>query len=448
METNSHARTLARPWPAALRPLVFAPVESNTASHHLKGLCSRARVAARALARTRRATKDAALLALAQSLEAVAIEGSDLLRANAEDLAAARAAGLSESMVDRLMLDPARIRTMASAVREIASFDDPVGEVLGLKQRPSGIEVGQVRIPLGVIAMIYEARPNVTIDSAALCLKSGNATLLRGGKEAVRSNLALGNMVRTALAKVGLPEDAVIIVPPNDREEIKLLVGLSGMIDLVIPRGGEGLIQFVTEHARVPVIQHYKGVCHLYVDKHADLDMALRLIENGKLSRPGVCNALECVIVHHDVAPEILPKLGDLAAKRGLELRGDEASRRLVPTMKPAAEDDFGREFLAPILAVRIVGSFDEAITHIDRYGSQHSEAICTNDHALATRFVREVDASCVLVNASTRFNDGGQLGLGAEIGISTTKLHAYGPMGLESLTARKWIVLGEGQTR
>ena len=423
-------------------------MESNAPSQHLKELCSRARVAARALARARRAAKDAALLALAQSLESVAIEGSELLQANADDLAAARAAGLSESMVDRLMLDPVRIRAMASAVREIAAFDDPVGEVLGLKQRPNGIEVGQVRIPLGVIAMIYEARPNVTIDSAALCLKSGNATLLRGGKEAARSNSVLGNMVRAALGKVGLPEDAVIIVPPSDREEIKVLVGLSGMIDLVIPRGGEGLIQFVTEHARVPVIQHYKGVCHLYVDKHADLDMALRLIENGKLSRPGVCNALECVIIHRAVAPEILPKLGDLAARRGLELRGDEASRKVLPTMNPAEADDFGREFLAPILAVGIVESFEAAIAHIDRYGSQHSEAICTNDHALATRFLREVDASCVLVNASTRFNDGGQLGLGAEIGISTTKLHAYGPMGLESLTARKWIVLGEGQIR
>ncbi len=423
-------------------------MESNESTDRLKAFCLRARVAARGLARAKRAQKDRALFALAERLDAAVAGGSELLCANAEDVEAARGAGLSESLVDRLVLDAARISVMAAAVREIASFDDPVGEVLGLKQRPSGIEVGQVRIPLGVIAMIYEARPNVTIDSAALCLKSGNATLLRGGKEAARSNVVLGNMVRSALASAGLPEDAVIIIPPSDREEIKILVGLSGMIDLVIPRGGEGLIQFVTEHARVPVIQHYKGVCHLYVDEHADLDMALRLIENGKLSRPGVCNALECVVIHQHVAFELLPQLNRLATSQGLELRGDEASRVVLPSIKPATPDDFGHEFLAPILAVRIVGSFEEAIGHIDRYGSQHTEAICTQDHAAARRFLREVDASCVIVNASTRFNDGGQLGLGAEIGISTTKLHAYGPMGLESLTARKWIVLGEGQTR
>lgn len=423
-------------------------METNESRDRLKETCSRARTAARALARARRAQKDRVLLELAEKLEATTADGSELLRANAEDVAAAKASGLSDSLVDRLVLDAPRIRAMAAAVREIASFDDPVGEVLGMKQRPNGIEVGQVRIPLGVIAMIYEARPNVTIDSAALCLKSGNATLLRGGKEAAKSNLVLGNLVRAALASAGLPEDAVIIIPPMDREEIKTLVGLSGMIDLVIPRGGEGLIQFVTEHARVPVIQHYKGVCHLYVDAQADLDMALALVENGKLSRPGVCNALECVLVDQQVASEFLSKLCRMAAERHLELRGDEASQALQPAIKPAAPDDYGREFLAPILAVRIVGSFDDAIAHIDRYGSQHTEAICTKDQAKARRFLREVDASCVLVNASTRFNDGGQLGLGAEIGISTTKLHAYGPMGLESLTARKWIVLGEGQTR
>lgn len=408
----------------------------------------RARAAARVLARATRTQKDRALIAIAEGLEAAASDDSALRRANAEDVEAARAAGLSEAMLDRLHLDASRIAAMAAAVREIASFDDPVGEVLGMKQRPSGIEVGQVRIPLGVIAMIYEARPNVTVDSAALCLKSGNATLLRGGKEAARSNAELGSIVRAALVSAGLPEDGVIIIPPTDREDIKILVGLSGMIDLAIPRGGEGLIQFVAEHARVPVIQHYKGVCHLFVDEHADIDMALRLVENGKLSRPGVCNALECVIVHQHIALTFLMRLNKFASSKGLELRGDEATRVVLPSVKAAAPDDFGREFLAPILAVRIVGSFEEAVGHIDRYGSQHTEAICTNDVATARRFLREVDASCVLVNASTRFNDGGQLGLGAEIGISTTKLHAYGPMGLESLTARKWIVFGEGHTR
>lgn len=428
--------------------LAFAAVETNESGDQLKAYCVRARGAARALARAKRAQKDRALLVLAEKLDAAAADGSELLQANAGDVAAAREAGLSESLVDRLVLDAPRIAAMAKAVREIASFDDPIGEVLGMKQRPNGIEVGQVRIPLGVIAMIYEARPNVTIDSAVLCLKSGNATLLRGGKEAARSNVVLGEIIRSALGDVGLPEDAVIIIPAGDREEIKTLVGLAGMIDLVIPRGGEGLIQFVTEHARVPVIQHYKGVCHLYVDESADLDMALQLVENAKMSRPGVCNALECVLIDQHVAFDFLPLLGRMAASQGLELRGDEATRIVLPTTKPAASDDYGREFLAPILAVKIVGSFEEALAHIDQYGSQHTEAICTKDHVRARRFLREVDASCVLVNASTRFNDGGQLGLGAEIGISTTKLHAYGPMGLESLTARKWIVLGEGQTR
>jgi glutamate-5-semialdehyde dehydrogenase len=351
-------------------------------------------------------------------------------------------------MVDRLILDPQRIGAVADAVLEIAGFDDPVGEVIGMKRRPNGLLVGQVRIPLGVIAMIYEARPNVTVDAAALCLKSGNAVLLRGGKEAARSNAALGALVRGAIASAGLPADAVQIVPAGSREGIKQLVGMAGKIDLAIPRGGEGLIRFVAEHARVPVIQHYKGVCHLYVDAESDLDVALRLTENGKLSRPGVCNALECLLVHRDVAAKLLPRLGALIAERGLEVRADAEALPLVRGARAAEEGDFGAEFLAPILAVKVVGSLDEALDHIARYGSNHTEAICTTRYDRAQRFLREVDASCVLVNASTRFNDGGELGLGAEIGISTTKLHAYGPMGLESLTALKWIAHGEGQTR
>jgi glutamate-5-semialdehyde dehydrogenase len=314
-----------------------------------------------------------------------------------------------------------------------------------MKRRPNGIAVGQVRIPLGVVAMIYEARPNVTVDAAALCIKSGNAVMLRGGKEAAHSNAALGALVREAVASAGLPPDAVVIVPPLSRDETRELVGLTGLIDLVIPRGGEGLIRFVAEHARVPVIQHYKGVCHLYVDEDADLDMALALVENGKLSRPGVCNALECVLVHRSVASGILPRVGAL---HGLELRGDAETCALVPTAKRATDADYGFEFLAPILAAKVVGSLDEAIEHIARFGSNHTEVICTRSYARAQRFLREVDASMVLVNASTRFNDGGELGLGAEIGISTTKLHAYGPMGLQSLTALKWIAYGEGQTR
>jgi len=420
----------------------------STLIEQLGDLCARARAAARALAPIGRDRKDRALRAIAEGLRAAAARPSAVLDANAEDLAAARAAGLSPAMVDRLALDEGRLGAIADAVLEIAAFDDPVGEILGMKRRPNGILIGQTRIPLGVIAMIYEARPNVTVDAAALCLKSGNAVLLRGGKEAARSNAALGVLVRDAIASAGLPADAVQIVPPGGREETKLLVGMTGKIDLVIPRGGEGLIRFVAEHARVPVIQHYKGVCHLYVDASADLDMALRLVENGKLTRPGVCNALECVLVHRDVAAAFLPRLAPLMRDAGLEVRGDAETVSLLPAAKPAAPEDYGCEFLAPILASRVVGSLDDALDHIARYGSNHTEAICTTHHDRAQRFLREVDASCVLVNASTRFNDGGELGLGAEIGISTTKLHAYGPMGLESLTALKWIVYGDGQTR
>lgn len=416
----------------------------------LRSLCTRARSAARALAPLGRAQKDRALHAVAERLRAAAAEGprSAVLVANAEDVAAARASGLSEAMIDRLLLDEARLRAIAGAVLEVAAAGDPVGEVLGMQRRPNGLLVGQVRVPLGVVAMIYESRPNVTVDAAALCLKSGNAVVLRGGKEAARSNAALGALVRDAVASAGLPPDAVQVLPSLNRDETKILVGLSGLIDLAIPRGGEGLIRFVAEHARVPVIQHYKGVCHLYVDEAADMEMAVRLVENGKLQRPGVCNALECLLVHESVAAPLLAGVARLGETRGLEIRGDEATCALVPAARRATDEDWGAEFLAPILAVRVVRSLDEALDHIARYGSNHTEAICTPRYDHAQRFLREVDASCVLVNASTRFNDGGELGLGAEIGISTTKLHAYGPMGLASLTALKWIAYGEGQTR
>lgn len=420
--------------------------QADDLERSLRETCTRARRAARVLASADTASKNAVLDALARDLESDSARGR-VLEANAADLAAARAAGSSEAMLDRLALTPARLDALVASLREVASLEDPVGRVTELRRRPSGILVGQQRIPLGVIAMIYEARPNVTVDSAALCLKSGNAVALRGGKEAARSNAALGELVRHALASAGLPEEAVQIVPPLSRDETRILVGLVGLIDLVIPRGGEGLIRFVAEHARVPVIQHYKGVCHLYVDQGGDIDMAARLVENGKLQRPGVCNALECLLVHESAAGDLLPRVDSLAS-RGLEVRADEAARARMPRAKPATEADFGCEFLAPILAVRVVSSMDDALAHIERYGSGHTEAICTRDYASAQRFLREVDASCVLVNASTRFNDGGQLGLGAEIGISTTKLHAYGPMGLESLTTLKWIVYGEGQVR
>ncbi|MGK4004855.1 glutamate-5-semialdehyde dehydrogenase [Sorangium sp. So ce1036] len=415
----------------------------------LRALCQRARAAARTLAPLDRARKDRALRAIAERLRAEAGEGkrSAVLAANAEDVAAARAAGVSEALVDRLVLDEARLAAIADAVLEVAAAGDPVGEVIGMERRPNGLLVGQVRVPLGVIAMIYESRPNVTVDAAALCLKSGNAAILRGGKEAARSNAALGALLADAVRSAGLPAEAVQIVPSLDREATRLLLGMTGLIDLAIPRGGEGLIRFVAENARVPVIQHYKGVNHLYADAGCDLDMALRLVENGKLQRPGVCNALECLLVHESVAEPLLARVAALA-DRGLELRGDEATCALVPSARRASEDDYGREFLAPILAVRVVRSLDEALEHIARYGSTHTEVICTPRYDHAQRFLREVDASCVLVNASSRFNDGGELGLGAEIGISTTKLHAYGPMGLASLTALKWIAYGEGQTR
>jgi glutamate-5-semialdehyde dehydrogenase len=423
-------------------------VVSPEAQAQLVDVCRRARVAARRLAPEGRAIKDAVLVDLSASLRAEAARGveSDVLRANANDLAQARAAGVDAALIDRLSLDPGRLIGMADAVDTIAKLDDPVGAVIGMTRRPNGLLIGRVRIPLGVIAMIYESRPNVTVDAAALALKSGNAVLLRGGKEAARSNAALGKLVRDSLAKVGLREDAVQILPSGPREEIAALVQLAGKIDLVIPRGGAGLIQFVTEHARVPVIQHYQGVCHLYVDNGADLEMAERLIENSK-ARVSVCNALECLLVHEDVARALLPRLSRLVSA-GLELRGDEATRKHLPAAKAAEPGDYGREFLANILAVRVVGSFEEALDHIATYGSNHTEAICTRDYARSQRFLREVDASCVLVNASTRFNDGGELGLGAEMGISTTKLHAYGPMGVEHLTTMKWIAYGDGQVR
>jgi glutamate-5-semialdehyde dehydrogenase len=409
----------------------------------------RAKDASRALRSLGRAAKDRALEHVAKALEAEAnrAEGP-VLAANAADLAAGREAGLEPAFIDRLALNPDRLRGLAKAMREIAAQDDPVGSVRAMNRRPSGILVGRVRVPLGVVAMVYEARPNVTLEAFALTLKSGNAVILRGGKEAVRSNVALGELARHALEAEGLPADAAFILPPGSggRDEIRELVSLSGLVDLAIPRGGEGLIRFVTENARVPVIQHYKGVCHMFIDAGADLDQAERLVENAKLSRVGVCNALECLLVHRTEAERFLPRLSRLAEK-GLELRGDEATCRLV-TAKPASDADWGFEFLAPILAVRVVDDLDGALDHIARYGSNHSEAIVTSSYERGQRFLREVDASCVLINASTRFNDGGELGLGAEMGVSTSKIHAYGPMGLEHLTTEKWIVYGEGQIR
>ncbi|MBK8258943.1 MAG: glutamate-5-semialdehyde dehydrogenase [Polyangiaceae bacterium] len=439
----STARSRRRRTNASVRPM------TTEGAATIRALCERARAASRALSAVGRADKDRALRHLAEKLREQASLGSrsTVLAANAEDLENAKQAGLPSAMLDRLTLNESRLRAIADAVLEVAAQDDPVGEVVSMQRRPNGLSVGQIRIPLGVIAMIYEARPNVTVDAAVLCVKSGNAALLRGGKEAARSNEALSDLVRDSIRAVGLPTDAVQMVPPGDRDAMKVLIGMSGLVDLVIPRGGEGLIRFVAEHARVPVIQHYKGVCHLYVDEGADLEMAVKLVENGKLQRPGVCNALECLLVHRDVASALLPKV-DALSQRGLEIRGDAETLRFAKSARAATAEDYGCEFLATILAVRVVDSFEQALDHIAQYGSNHTEVICTNSYERAERFLRVVDASCVLVNASTRFNDGGELGLGAEIGISTSKLHAYGPMGLTHLTTLKWIARGNGQTR
>ncbi|WP_456425184.1 glutamate-5-semialdehyde dehydrogenase [Rhodocaloribacter sp.] len=403
------------------------------------------RAAARQVANLSTAAKNRALHAMADELLA---SEAEILAANAVDVERAQANGLSAAMADRLALDRKRLTGMADALREVASFDDPVGEITETWRRPNGLEVGYMRIPLGVIAMIYEARPNVTSDAAGLCLKAGNTVVLRGGSEAFRSNQAVAAALHRGLEREGLPAAAVTLLPTTDRAAITELLTMNALIDLVIPRGGEGLIRYVDENSRIPVIKHYKGVCHLYVDEDADLDVALRLLIDGKTSRPGVCNALETLLVHEAVAGAFLPKAGEALRARGVELRGCPKTRALVPDAAEATEDDYFAEYLALILAARVVPDFDAALDHIARYGSNHTEVIATNHLGRARRFRREVDASVVLVNASSRFSDGGQLGLGAEIGISTTKLHAYGPMGLEALTTRKFVVMGEGQTR
>jgi glutamate-5-semialdehyde dehydrogenase len=408
------------------------------------GICSRARAASRVLALLPRAKKDQALLAIVREL--LASQG-EILAANRLDVVAAERAGAAAAMVDRLRLDERRIAGMADAVREIEGMDDPVGTVVEERLRPNGLRVTRVRAPLGVVAMIYEARPNVAIEASALCLKAGSAAVLRGGKEAVRSNTALGSVLGRALEACGLPMDALTVLPFTDREAVKALI-VSPDVDIAIPRGGEELIRFVTENAKVPVVQHYKGVCHLFLDTGVDVIAAGELVENAKLSRPGVCNALECLLVDATDVTRLLPPIADRLLKAGCELRGDARACELVPGMKRANDDDYGQEFLAAVLAVRVVDGLEGALAHIARYGSGHTEAICTTNEGHAARFLREVDAACVMVNASTRFHDGGELGLGAELGIATSRLHWRGPMGLESLTTMKWLVEGNGQVR
>jgi len=411
----------------------------------LEHLARDAREASRHLAALDTAARDALLVAIADRLKA---EADAILAANAEDLAAGRAAGLTEAMLDRLALDRARLAAITRAVREVAALPDPVGRIEWLGRRPSGIEVGRMQVPLGVILMIYEARPNVTIDAAALCLKSGNAVILRGGSEAFRSNTALAAAIGRALRDLGLPSAAAQLVPTTSRAAMEHLLTLDGLIDLVIPRGGEGLIRFVAERSRIPVIRHYKGVCHLYVDAEADPDIAERLLIDGKTSRPAVCNALETLLIDRATADALLPRLAAALAARGVAIRGDADACRLWPAAEPASEADFDTEHLDLRINIAVVDGIDGALAHIARHGSNHTEVIVTRNAAKAARFQREVDASAVMWNASSRFNDGGELGLGAEIGISTSKLHAYGPMGLDALTTRKFIVRGEGQTR
>jgi glutamate-5-semialdehyde dehydrogenase len=411
----------------------------------IKEQAERARRATRALRVLSRGEKDRALHAVAAKLR----KSSALIAEhNARDIEAARAAGLGAALVDRLRMDEGVTEATAQGVEYIASLADPVGSRGSMQRLKGGPLAGRQRVPLGVIAMIYESRPNVTVDAAALCLKSGNAVLLRGGKEASHSNQLLGELIQSALSESGLPADAVQIVPARDRDGIRELLGLVGLIDLAIPRGGEGLIRFVTENARVPVIQHYKGVCHLFLDAGCDVEQAVRLSVNSKVQRPSACNSLECLLVHAADAQRVLPPVARALLADGVELRGCARTRELVPEARPASDDDWGREYLDKVLAVRVVSGLDEALDHVARYGSNHTEVICTDSQKNAQRWLDDVDASCVLVNASTRFNDGGQLGLGAEIGISTSKLHAYGPMGLESLTTEKWVVIGEGQAR
>ena len=406
----------------------------------------RAKKAARVLSAAAPAAKTQALRALA----ALLIERQpDILKANALDVDAAKAANMDAPRLDRLTLTPRIMADMADACLHVAEMADEVGVIEQQWQRPNGLMIGKMRIPLGVIAMIFESRPNVTIDAAILCLKAGDAVILRGGSEALHSNTALAALLRQALEEAGLPADAAQLVTTTDHAAVTELCKLDQYIDVMIPRGGEGLVRAVTEAATMPVLKHYKGVCHAFVDADADLDKALDVVFNGKVQRPGVCNALECLLVHKDCAAAFLPRVGRRLGEAGVEFRACPASLPLLgPTAKAQSPDDLGQEFHALILAVRVVDDMDAALAHIARYGSNHTEIICTNDHEHAMRFLREADASMVAVNASTRFNDGGQLGLGAEIGISTSKLHAYGPMGVQELTTTKFVVFGQGQVR
>ena len=405
----------------------------------------RAREAAVETARIGTAAKNRALMMMAESLVA---SWEVLQRENEKDLEFAREQGLPSAMIDRLALKESVVQEMADGLREVASLPDPVGEVVRMWKRPNGLQVGRVRIPLGVVGIIYESRPNVTADAAGLCLKSGNAVILRGGSESIHSNRAISAVLQSTLEETGLPVHAVQVIPMTDRKAIHEMLRLEDSIDVIIPRGGEGLIRFVVENSKIPVIKHYKGVCHIFVDDSADLEMAEKICVNAKVQRPGVCNAMETLLVHERVAREFLPKISRSLQQKGVELRGCPKTLEILPHIEVARPEDWAEEYLDLILAVKVVGHIDEAIKHIETHGSMHTESIITSSYERAQKFLMDVNSSCVFVNASTRFSDGHELGLGAEIGISTTKLHAFGPMGLEELTTTKFIARGDGQIR
>ncbi len=412
---------------------------------YMKSIGQQARAASRIMAQADTATKNRALTEIAAALQN---QSAQLIAANAKDVDAARANGLDSASVDRLTLTEKTVRGMAEGLLQIAQLADPIGEISGMSYRPSGIQVGKMRVPLGVIGIIYESRPNVTADAAGLCLKSGNAAILRGGSEAIHSNQAIAACVHAGLRAAGLPETAVQVVGTTDRAAVGELITMKDYVDVIVPRGGKSLIARISEEARIPVIKHLDGICHVYIDDEADLDKAIRIADNAKTHRYGVCNAMETLLVNANIAAKVLPPLCNIYLDKNVELRGDAAARAIVPQMKNATEDDWRTEYLAPILAVRVVAGLDEAIEHINTYGSQHTDSIVTENYTKAMRFLREVDSSSVMVNASTRFADGFEYGLGAEIGISTDKIHARGPVGLEGLTSQKFIVLGNGQVR
>ncbi len=412
---------------------------------YMQGVGKAARAAAREIAKADTHAKNLALIEMADAIEH---DEQRLLAANAEDVAAARGQALEPALIDRLTLTAKGVRSMADGLRQIAALPDPVGEITHLNFRPSGIQVGRMRVPLGVIGIIYEARPNVTADAAGLCLKAGNATILRGGSEAIRSNQAIAACVHAGLRAADLPEAAVQVIETTDRAAVGELLRMDQYVDVIVPRGGKALVERVIAESRIPMIKHLDGVCHVYVDEHADIEKAVRIADNAKTQRYGTCNTMETLLVHRRIAAVVLPRLAAIYLAKGVELRGCEASRELVPAMNAATEEDWYTEYLAPILAVRVVDGLEQAIDHITVYGSRHTDAIVTEDLSRARRFLREVDSSSVMVNASTRFADGFEYGLGAEIGISTDKIHARGPVGLEGLTSLKFVVIGDGQVR